>query len=144
MAIMIGGYVAVTSLTTVKVPNQAEVLGDKQFNDGADRLEIYYFHRTQRCSTCLSIGRFTKEMIREKFADKVDRGVIDFREINIDLPENAALVNKFQAGGQSLFINAIRDDRDNINQDINIWRLVRSESQFKSYLENKINGLLAI
>lgn len=143
IAVIFSGYMMAASSNANKVASQDEVPADNRLNDGADKLEIYYFHRTQRCSTCLSVGRYTKELIQQKFADKVEQGVIDFREINIDLPENAELVNKFQVGGQSLFINAIKDNQDSISQDINIWRLVRSESQFKSYLENKINGLLA-
>ena len=144
IVVLLGGYIAVTNSKTSNSKKQVEILGNKQFNDSADRLEIYYFHRTQRCSTCLAIGRYTKELIQLKYADKVEKGKLDFREINIDLPENAEIVNKYQAGGQSLYINAISDGQDNINQDINIWRLVRSESQFKNYLENKINSLLAI
>ena len=144
IVVLLGGYIAVTNSKTSNSKKQVEILGNKQFSDSADRLEIYYFHRTQRCSTCLAIGRYTKELIQLKYADKVEKGKLDFREINIDLPENAEIVNKYQAGGQSLYINAISDGQDNINQDINIWRLVRSESQFKNYLENKINSLLAI
>lgn len=143
IAIVSGAYVATVNSKTNKATNRDEIPANNQLNDGADKLEIYYFHRTQRCSTCMAIGRYARELVQQKFADEVEQGVVDFREINLDLPENAALADKFQAGGQSLFINAVKDGRDNINQDINIWRLVRSESQFKSYLENKINGLLS-
>jgi aryl-alcohol dehydrogenase-like predicted oxidoreductase len=106
-----------------------------------DKIEVYYFHRTQRCSTCLAIGRFTRELIEDKFADKVKDGKIYFAEINIDLPENKELVNRFKASGQSLYINVINNGVDNIDQDLNIWRLVGNESKFKEYLENKLNSL---
>lgn len=143
VVVLLGGYISITNSKTSNSKKQSEILGNKQLSDSADRLEIYYFHRTQRCSTCLAIGRYTKELIQLKYSNKVEKGKIDFREINIDLPENAEIVNKYQASGQSLFINAISDGQDSINQDINIWRLVRSESQFKDYLENKINSLFA-
>ena len=52
------------------------------------------------------------------------------------------IVSKYRATGQSLYINAVKDGKDNINQDIKIWRLVRSEGQFKDYLASRINSLL--
>ncbi len=108
----------------------------------ADKLQIYYFHRTQRCSTCLSIGRYTGELVKQKFAAELESGQIEFREVNVELPENRDLANKFQASGPSLYINAIKNNQDNINQDMTIWRLIGNEDQFKNYLENKINTLL--
>ena len=89
----------------------------------------------------MAIGRFTRELIEDKFADKVKDGKIYFAEINIDLPENKELVNRFKASGQSLYINVINNGVDNIDQDLNIWRLVGNESKFKEYLENKLNSL---
>lgn len=135
-------YVTVVNSQSKTVDNERSGLAKIDINASADKLEVYYFHRTQRCSICLSIGRYTKEVIEQKFTDEIKNGRIDFREINIDLPENAEVVTRFQASGQSLYINSIKDGQDNINQDINIWRLVRSESQFKEYLENQINNLL--
>lgn len=142
IVITFGTYVVAVNSKTNKVAAQDNKLVDVQINETADKLEIYYFHRTQRCSTCLAIGRYTKEIIQEKFSDQVSKGIIDFREINIDLVENAEIVSKYRATGQSLYINAIKDDQDNINQDIKIWRLVRSESQFKDYLASRIASLL--
>jgi hypothetical protein len=51
------------------------------------------------------------------------------------------LAQKFQASGSSLFINAIRDGKDNISEDLQVWRLTSNEEQFKSYLRNKLNTL---
>lgn len=142
IAITFATYIVTVNSETTKVAAQDNKLVDIQINETADRLEVYYFHRTQRCSTCLAIGRYTKEIIQEKFSDQASEGMIDFREINIDLVENAEIVSKYRATGQSLYINAVKDGKDNINQDIKIWRLVRSEGQFKDYLASRINSLL--
>ncbi len=105
----------------------------------ADKLEIYYFHRTARCVSCKTISRYTKETLEQKYAKQIETGLIDFREINIDLSESKEIARKFQASGSSLFINIIIDDDDNIEQDANVWRLLSDEEGFKKYLENKIN-----
>lgn len=107
-----------------------------------DKLQVYYFHRTQRCYSCLTIGKYVKETIENNFADEIKNGTIDFQEINVELPKNREVTKKFQASGSSLFINAIRNNQDDISQDTNVWRLLGNENQFKSYLENKLNSLL--
>lgn len=110
--------------------------------ESADKIEVYYFHRTQRCYSCLTLGQYLKETIEQEFSEEIKSGRIDFREINIDLPENKDMAIKFQASGSSLFVNAIKDGQDNINQDTNVWRLLSNKVQFKNYLENKINLFL--
>jgi len=80
--------------------------------------------------------------VEENFGQEVLAGKVVFREVNIDEPQNKALAEKFQAGGSSLFINAIREGSDNIQEDMEVWRLTNNPQAFKNYLTNKINGLL--
>lgn len=108
----------------------------------ADRVEVYLFHETQRCQTCIAIGKFAGEMISERFQGEIRAGKIEFAEINIDLPENKELAAKFQAGGSALYINAIRKGVDDIEQDAKVWRLTGDEAAFKDYLETRLNDLL--
>ncbi len=108
----------------------------------ADKLQVYYFHRTQRCYSCLTIGKYVKETIEDNFTDEIQNGIIDFQEINVELPENREIAEKFKASGSSLFINAVKNNQDDIGQDTNVWRLVTDENKFKSYLKNKLDSLL--
>lgn len=108
----------------------------------ADKLEVYYFHRTARCYSCKTIGQYVKETMEQKYNEQIKAGLIDFRELNIELPENKEIAKKFKASGSSLFINRIIEGKDNIEQDTDVWRLLRNEAQFKSHLENKINSYL--
>ena len=110
--------------------------------NSVDKLEVYYFHRTQRCYSCSKISRYLRETMEQKFSQEIKNETIDFREINVDLPENKEIAVKFQASGSSLFVNAISDGQDNVSQDTNIWRLLNDEIRFKSYIENKINLFL--
>lgn len=58
------------------------------------------------------------------------------------MPENKELAQKFQASGSALYLNAIKDGVDNIEQDIKVWSLVGNTAKFKDYLEGRINSLL--
>jgi len=112
---------------------------------GATKIQVFLFHATQRCSTCIRIGRLTQATIEERFAEELKSEKIEFREINIDLPENKALVEKFQAGGSALYINAIKNGQDNIAEDTTVWQLAPGyEIKFKDYLANKLNTILGM
>jgi hypothetical protein len=108
----------------------------------AQKVEVFLFHRTQRCTTCITIGKLSGQTVEEKFGPEVLSGKVEFREVNIDEPQNKALAEKFQASGSSLFINAIREGGDNIQEDMEVWRLTNDPAAFKNYLANKINVLL--
>lgn len=108
----------------------------------AEKVEVFLFHRTQRCATCIAIGKLSGQTVEERFGPEVSSGKVVFRELNIDEPENKALAEKFKAGGSSLFINAIRNGSDNIQEDAQVWRLTSDSEAFKNYLADKINALL--
>ena len=111
----------------------------------AEKIEVFLFHATQRCPTCIRIGQLSKATVEERFPEQLKSGKIDFREINIDLPENEALAEKFQAGGSALFINAIMNGQDSIKEDTMVWQLAGGTAdKFKDYLENKLNNLMGI
>ncbi|MCX6761893.1 MAG: nitrophenyl compound nitroreductase subunit ArsF family protein [Candidatus Moranbacteria bacterium] len=106
----------------------------------ADKVQVFLFHSTQRCTTCIAIGKLAGETVNEFFQSELRDGKIEFREINIDLPENKELAQKFKATGSALYLNAISAGADNISQDTKVWQLTSNETQFKSYLKDKINN----
>jgi len=109
----------------------------------ADKLEVYYFHGTKRCVSCLTIGEYINKTMMEYFSEEIADGRIDYMEVNIDFPENKDLARKFQASGSSLFINAIRGEDDDIQNVLEVWSLKSDENKFKSFLKQKIDNLLA-
>lgn len=135
--------IIITNLNSTKTEevsdNQPQFQAQKQ---SIDKVEVFVFHATRRCISCVTIGKYTGETVSEYFQSELKEGKIEFREINIDLLKNKELARKFQASGSSLFINAIHDGQDNINEDVQVWRLIQNETQFKSYLKNKLDDLL--
>lgn len=108
----------------------------------ADKIEVFNFHRTQRCWSCLTLGKLSEKTIKEKFAEESVSGKVVFKAINIELPENNNIVNLFKASGSSLYINAIKDGNNHIEQNMKVWQFLSDESAFTSYLEEQIRSLL--
>lgn len=126
-----------------EVVAKSEQLPTSSIASAPEKVEVFLFHRTVRCSTCIAIGKLTGKTVQEKFPEEVKSGRIVFKEINIDLPENKELAKKFQASGSALYINAIRNGQDNIEQDIKVWRLTGDEAAFISYFENRLSMIIS-
>jgi hypothetical protein len=103
------------------------------------KVEVYNFHTTNRCITCMAIEENTKRTISENFANEVDNGSISLHVVNVDLPENAALAEQFKAFGTSLFI---RVNKGNKSEIINLsdfaFMNARNEASFKAQLNKRI------
>lgn len=108
----------------------------------AEKIEVLHFHTTKQCWTCITVGQYVLETIKERFSEEYKNGIIVFRDVNGDLPENKELVMKYKAGNLSLLINATVGGEENISEDVTVWRLVSNEVQFKNYFEGKIKKLL--
>ena len=144
---IVGGYFFIKDWndTTEKLQG-SNIVTDTQVTQApvvpADSIEVVHFHGTQQCSSCIAVGKYALQTIQEKFPDEFASGRIVFKEINIDLKENNDIVTKYQAGGSSLFINAIRGTTDDIAQDTTVWQLVNNEEKYIQYFEGKLNALL--
>jgi len=121
--------------------NSQDLLMSKA-SQAAEKIEVVHFHATQQCWSCKTVGEFALKTIKDKFPEDYKNGTIVFKDINGELPENRDLVIKYQASGSSLFINAITNGQDKIEEDVTVWRLINNESQFVNYFENKIKTLL--
>ncbi len=111
-------------------------------NENVEKIEVVHFHGAHQCYSCLTVGKYALKTIKEKFPKEYKNGKIVYKDINAELPENKDIVMKYQASGSSLFVNAIRNGRDSIEEDTDVWRLISNETQFINYFSNKINKLL--
>ncbi|HOF42559.1 MAG TPA: nitrophenyl compound nitroreductase subunit ArsF family protein [Candidatus Moranbacteria bacterium] len=126
------------SINTQKNSQETEVQKTKP----AEKIQVYMFHSTNRCHSCITIGQYTKATLEEFFQLELHEGKIEFKEINVDLPENKEIAAKFKAAGSSLFINPIIDGKDNIKEDTRVWRLISDKKAFSDYLVSEIKSLL--
>lgn len=107
-----------------------------------EKVQVFAFHSSQRCYSCILLGKYAKETVEELFASELESGKIEFREINLDLPENKEIAKKFKAAGSSLFINGIVDGQDNIKQDAQVWRLLSNKQKFSDHLAKKLREII--
>lgn len=108
------------------------------------KLQIYYFHATHRCPTCKSIEANVKNVLDSNFKVELEEGIINFKVINVDNPENQDIAEKYQAFGSALHLVKIENGIENDN-DLTNYAFTYSYKQpqeFKKSLVEVINNLI--
>lgn len=111
-----------------------------------DRVYVVYFHRPQRCITCICFEERISYVVETYFQDELDNGKMTFKVLNSGDEENAVIVSKYGAVGSQLFINEVKAGQDNIKdiQGIWSWRCTKDEQGFdtavKTVIEQSLNG----
>nr|WP_320038004.1 nitrophenyl compound nitroreductase subunit ArsF family protein [uncultured Bacteroides sp.] len=70
----------------------------------SSKIEVYYFHFTRRCPTCMAVESESKKDIAALYPEQFKKGMITFNSYNLDDKSSESLANKCQASGQSLLI----------------------------------------
>jgi hypothetical protein len=124
--------------------NQVTITVSYQSSGPADRVEVVYFHRTQRCARCIYAEEGTRYTLETYFADELASGKVTFQSIDVQDEANAAIVQKYGAYTSSLFINTIKDGTDHIEAVTDIWLVLGDDEAFvevvKSEVEKSLNG----
>jgi len=103
-----------------------------------ERIEVYHFHRTQQCYSCITLGALAEETVKTKFPDELTSGKVVFGHINIDLPENRELVERYAATGSSLWIGVYNASGFYKEQDTRVWYKISDKEAYITYLSDLI------
>lgn len=105
----------------------------------ADRVVVMYFHRTQRCPTCLKMGGYTEEAVKAGFAQQIKDGKVEFHYVDFQNAKNAALTKGYKVSGPTLIVAKVADNkvaqRKNLTE---IWSKVGDKAAFIKYVQSSI------
>lgn len=107
-------------------------------------LDIYYFHRTQRCQTCLSIEENTKNTLEQNFANELKDGIITFYIIDYEGNTDKELIEKYEADAPALYLTKVKKGKET-NKDLTDFAFdnsLHNADKYKEGLQKKINELL--
>jgi len=108
----------------------------------ADKIQLYHFHGTNQCWSCVTLGELTQKTLDEYFADELKSKKITYEHINAELPENSRLVQKFKVRSISLMINVVVGEVEQYQEQTDLRRYITNEEQFKQALKKKLDGFL--
>ncbi len=111
-------------------------------NGSVSHVEVVYFHRTERCPSCVNAENYTRETIEKYFADQVKRGLLSLRVLDVEKVQNAPWVNKFDAAGSSLHLSIIVDATEYLCPIQDIWLYTNNKYLFVNRLKEKLAALV--
>lgn len=99
-----------------------------------DKIEAYYFHNKNRCMTCNTVEKVTRESLKELYGDKIVLESLVFED-----KKNKAIVDKFKVEGQSLFFVKGKKKIDITNDAF--MNAVRKPEKLKEKIQETIASL---
>ena len=104
------------------------------------KVDGYYFHYKTRCATCLAVEAETKKSLELLYGDKLKRGEISFRSVNLEEPAGKELGDRLKIDGQTLLLmNGTK--KVNITNEGFLYALTNPD-KLKSIIKEKVDGLL--
>jgi hypothetical protein len=108
-----------------------------------DYVIVYLFHGDVRCPTCIRIERTTREVITNRFAQEISQGRVVIREVNVDQPQNAFFIRKYELVAPTVVMARYENDREigyaNLMQ---VWQLVHFPELFARFIEDNLRAFL--
>jgi hypothetical protein len=108
-----------------------------------DKLEIYHFHATHQCYSCITVGAYAEETVNTYFADELKSGKIVFGHVNVDLLENIDLATKYEVTGSSLWLGIYDKNGFHKEENVNVWYKISNKQDYMNYLKGIIEQKLA-
>jgi len=137
LIILVAGMLCTCGNPASKVPSTSDTSSAL-----TDRVEVIYFHRTQRCYSCRYAEAGVRYTMETYFEDELAGGEVTFKALNVEDKENASIVQKYGAFTSSLFINTIKDGTDHIEEATDVYFLIDNDEAFVEAVKGKIESSL--
>ena len=134
--------IVVFSVACVAVASAATALAAEQpAKRPADRVVAMYFHRTQRCPTCLKMGSYSEEAIGKGLAKQVKQGSVEFHFVDFEDKKNAALTKGYKISGPALIVAKVEANKVKEFKDLkDIWTKVQEKPKFLTYVRENVEA----
>jgi hypothetical protein len=117
------------------------VKGSVNLTGGPDKVELLYFHRTDRCTSCNSAEQYTRDTLDKYYADEVLSGRLSLQ--SIDYQKDRAMAEKYNVKVQGLKIITTRNGQADVLDVPGIWAYVGDRDAFMGFLKSVMDKELA-
>jgi hypothetical protein len=107
-----------------------------------DKVEVIHFHGKNQCYSCVTVGEYAAETVSTFFSAEVASGLVEFRHVNGELPENAEMVMRYGARGSSLWLGTYDANGFHAEENTIVWYRLRNKADYMEYLKGEIETKL--
>jgi len=131
-------FLVMAMLSPFSVQSQTEVQAAENQAVTPD-VEVYYFHFSRRCNTCVSVEENTKLSLEKLYPEQLKSGTYIFQAVNLDETESEALAKRLGVSAQTLLI-VHGDKKTDITGDGFMY--YNNEEKLQSIIKKSIEDLL--
>lgn len=109
-------------------------------NEKQDFIEIYYFHRTERCATCNSIEEGISSTL-ERYKKEISKGNLVFMSLNFEEDKDSEIIKIYEIESPTLLLiynNKGEKKFLDLTEEA-FSNALRNPSKFKKTLKKSIN-----
>ena len=104
--------------------------------ESANVVEVFYFHFTRRCVSCVNVQKATEKVLKENYEEEMENGSVIYHEINLSEPESREIAQKLGVGRQALLVTCGGKKHDLTMQGFMLAS--RDYNEFKKTLDEAI------
>ncbi len=136
--------IAISIITSLSYGQIKESITTEKNINSKLKLQIYYFHLTNRCHTCTNIEAELRKGLDSLFAKDLNADVLRFAALNCEAKENEALAKKYDAYGATLAFTIYKDGKEIKKVDLSNWAFskVNKPEIFAAELKQKIEEII--
>jgi len=109
----------------------------------AQKVVAYYFHVSVRCPTCRAIEEYAREAVERGFAEQLKSGALEWRPVNVQLPQNRHFIRDYQLYTRSLVLVKLKDGQQVEWRNLEkVWELVSRKTDFLKYVQTHVRAYL--
>ncbi|MBF0300515.1 MAG: hypothetical protein HQK51_17490 [Oligoflexia bacterium] len=107
------------------------------------KIIAYYFHGNARCTSCLQIEKLSKGTIETKFADELNKGIIEWHTVNVEESNNVHFVKDYKLYTKSVILSFHKKGKEKKWKNLDkVWEYLRDEKKFETYIQGEVNNYL--
>jgi len=104
----------------------------------------YYFHRTFRCISCLSMEEMAARAIEERFVPQIQNGQVVWTPVNIEDPATEPLRQQLDVQGNGLVLARVENGAYKDSKALDtLWGLLDRPDDFSKYVVDEVNACLS-
>lgn len=107
------------------------------------KIVLYYLHGTGRCMRCMLMEQYSKEAVDKYFPEQLNSGVLEFKVLNFDEPQNRHYFTDYKLVTKSLVISLLKDGKEQKYENLNgIWDNSGNREAFHQYVKFNVERYL--
>jgi hypothetical protein len=135
-----------TTVSTPSTPSPSDsgvIPSSGETSIPATGVVAYYFHTTARCTSCLTIEKWTAEAIQTAFATELTDGTLTWRVVDVEEAANTHFIEDYQLVSKSVVLVRYTNGKPGKWENLQkVWQLLGDQTVFQDYIKSSTRSFL--